>query len=76
MSAELVTMNPTELARLAGMRRIAERRATQTQIAFELDLSLRQVERLYAAFKRAGAAGLASKRRGRRSNRRLPDAFQ
>jgi transposase len=50
-------------------QRIAERRRTQAEAADELGISLRQVERLYAAYKRAGAAGLVSKRRGRPSYR-------
>jgi predicted DNA-binding transcriptional regulator YafY len=50
-------MNPKELARNACMQRIAERRQTQAEAADELGISLRQVERLYAAYKRVGAAG-------------------
>ena len=76
MPTDLVTMNPKELARNACMQRIAERRQTQAEVADELGISLRQVERLYAAYKRSGAAGLVSKRRGRPSNRRLPAAQQ
>jgi transposase len=76
MPTDLVTMNPKELFRNACMQRIAERRQTQADAAEELGISLRHVERLYAAYKRAGAAGLISKRRGRPSNRRLPEAFQ
>lgn len=37
-----------------------------------LDLSLRQVKRLCKGYKEAGASALASKRRGRPSNNRLP----
>jgi hypothetical protein len=37
---------------------------------------LRQIERMYAAYKRDGAAGLVSKRRGRRSNRKLSSAYR
>jgi len=33
MTSGLITMSPTELERLALMRRIAERRATQAQVA-------------------------------------------
>ncbi len=51
-------MNPTELERLALMRRIAERRTTQRMVAEQLGLSVRQVERLYAAYKARGADGL------------------
>ena len=43
----LVTMSPSELDRLALMRRIAERRTTQRMAAEQIGLSVRQVERLY-----------------------------
>ncbi|HEU4580211.1 MAG TPA: helix-turn-helix domain-containing protein [Polyangiaceae bacterium] len=54
----LVTMSPNELERLALMRRIAERRTTQRLAAEQLGLTVRQVERLYAAYKAHGAEGL------------------
>src|SRR5689334_8095665 len=63
-----------ELDRLQIMTRIAERRLTRCRAAELLGLSERQVQRLSQAFARAGAAGLASRRRGRPSNRRLADA--
>jgi hypothetical protein len=68
----LVTMSPKELERLALMRRIAERRTTQRIAAEQLGLTVRQVERLYAAYKRRGAEGLVSRKRSAPSNRRLP----
>ena len=68
----LVTMSPKELERLALMRRIAERRTTQRLAAEQLGLTVRQVERLYAAYKARGAEGLVSRKRGGPSNRRLP----
>jgi hypothetical protein len=76
MDTGLVTMNPMELMRAACMQRISERRTTQAEAAGELGLSLRQVERLYAAYKLAGAKALANKRRGCASNRRLSEAYQ
>src|SRR5207244_6730077 len=56
------------------VRSLAERRLTRRRAAALLGLSERQVRRLYRAFTGAGAAGLASQRRGRPSNRRLADA--
>ncbi len=56
-------MSPRELERLALMRRIAERRTTQRVAAEQLGLTLRQVERLYAAYKARGAEGLVSRKR-------------
>jgi transcriptional regulator GlxA family with amidase domain len=52
MDTGLVTMNPKELTRAAFMQRISEGRTTQAEVAQELRLSLRQFERLYAAYKR------------------------
>src|SRR6058998_1751000 len=63
-----------ELDRLHLMTRIAERRLTRRRAAALLGLSERQVRRLYRVFTGAGAAGLASRRRGRPSNRRLSAA--
>jgi len=72
--AETVALTMAELDRLHLMTRIAERRLTRRRAAALLGLSERQVRRLYRAFTGAGAAGLASQRRGRPSNRRLADA--
>jgi hypothetical protein len=73
---DLVTMSSRELERLALMRSIAERRTTQRMVAERLGLTLRQVERLYAAYKAQGAAGLVSRKRGARSNRQLTPEVQ
>ena len=72
--AETVALTVGELDRLQVMSRLAERRLTRRRAAALLGLSERQIRRLYRAFARAGAAGVASRRRGRPSNRRLPAA--
>jgi Winged helix-turn helix len=71
--ADTVGLTMGELDRLQVMTRIAERRLTRRTAAALLGLSERQVHRLYRRFTDAGAAGLASRRRGRPSNRRLAD---
>src|SRR5689334_14679457 len=71
MPGDLITMSPIELERLALMRRLSERRTTQRLVAEQLGLTVRQVERLYAAYKARGAEGLVSRQRGARSNREL-----
>src|SRR6188508_1242802 len=58
------------------MQRLQERRTTQPQVAAILGISLRQVERLYRAYKAAGAAGLVSKTRGRPGNRKLAESVR
>jgi len=69
--AETVGLTMGELDRLQIMSRLAERRLTRRRAAALLGLSERQVRRLYRAFRRDGAKALASRRRGRPSNRRL-----
>src|SRR5437762_6936277 len=72
--ADTVGLTRGELDRFQIVTRIAERRHTRRRAAELLGLSERQVRRLSQAFARAGAVGLASRRRGRPSNRRLTDA--
>ena len=74
--ANMVALTMGELDRLQVITRIAERRLTRRRAAILLGLSERQVRRLYAAFTRNGAGGLASRRRGRPSNRRLAAAIR
>ena len=69
-------MSQRELDRTEWMREIRARRATQAQVAERLGVSVRQVERLYRAYKADGAAGLISKKRGRPSPRSLPDTLR
>lgn len=76
MPSLLLTMSRRELDRVELMRRIQERRTTQAEAAEMLGLTARQVQRVYRAYREAGAAGLVSKQRGRPSNRRLPDALR
>lgn len=69
-------MSQDEIDRAEWMLRVRERRATQAQVAARLGLSVRQVERMYRAYKAGGATALVSKKRGRPSGRRLPDALK
>ncbi len=75
-SAALLTMSQQEFDCAEWMLRIRERRATQAHVAVHLGVSVRQVERMYRAYKASGAAGLASKKRGQPSTHRLPDALR
>src|SRR6059036_2895344 len=72
--AETVPLTMGELDRLQVMSQLAERRLTRCRAAALLGLSERQIRRLYRAFVRDGAGSLASRRRGRPSNRRLAAA--
>ncbi len=71
-----LTMSRTELNRLQVLNRVLERRLTQSKAAEQLGLSLRQVERLCRKLRLEGPDGLVSKKRGRPSNRRLPDGLR
>lgn len=68
---ELLTMSNREITRLEAMQRIKDKRLTQKETARMLNLSVRQIKRLYRAYKAHGARGLVSQRRGKPSNHRL-----
>src|SRR5512134_833224 len=69
-------MSDAELTRLEVLRDLDQRRLTTEAAARLLRLERRQVFRLLKAYRTAGPAGLISKRRGRRSNRRKPEALR
>ena len=64
-------MSYEELDRVRVIERVIERRLRQREGARMLGLTSRQVRRLRRAYERDGPEGLASKHRGRPSNRRL-----
>jgi len=68
---ELLTMSTRELTRLEVMQRLKAKRLTQKEAAKMLGISIRQVKRLYQAYREHGAKGLVSQRRGKPSNHRL-----
>jgi hypothetical protein len=69
-------MSDGELSRLEVLRDLDRKRLTTKVAAQLLGLERRQVFRLLKAYRTEGAPGLISKRRGRRSNRRKPDALR
>jgi transposase len=68
---ELLQMSDKEITRLEAMQRIKDKRLTQKEAARILRLSIRQIKRLYRAYKARGAKGLISARRGKPSNNQL-----
>src|SRR4051794_17507572 len=70
----VVLMSKAELSRVDTLVRVGRGELPVAGAASLLGLSERQVFRLLARFRSEGAADLASRRRGRPSNRRLPDA--
>lgn len=74
--AGMLEMSAKERERWRVIEAVQERRLTQQAAAVRLGLSVRQVKRLCRAYRRRGAAGLVSRRRGRPSNRRIARAEQ
>ena len=68
-------MSDGELSRLEVLRDLSQKRLT-TEAAKLLRLERRQVFRLLKAYRAEDATNLISKRRGRRSNRRKPEALR
>jgi transposase len=64
-------MSDKEITRLEVMQRLKDKRLTQKEAARMLNLSVRQIKRLFRAYKAQGAKGLISVRRGKESNNRL-----
>ena len=69
-------MSYEELDRVGVIERVIEKRLTQGEAARMLGLTIRQVRRLRRAYEQDGARALASKHRGRPSNRRLPSELR
>jgi transposase len=76
MNKELISMTSKELTRLEIIQKVKEKRLKQYQAAEYLNLSLVQVKRLCKQYKKEGAKGLVSKKRGSRGNHRLPDELK
>jgi transposase len=70
---KLLTMSTRELTRLEIMQRLAAKRLTQQEAADILELSTRQVKRLWRRYRQHGAQGLVSQRRGQPSHNRLDE---
>lgn len=70
---ELLIMSKKELTRLEVMQRLDEKRLKQREAARQLGISVRHVKRLLCNYRKAGAAGLVSRHRGRHANNRLDD---
>jgi transposase len=69
----LLNMSAKELSRLEVMQKLADKRMSQKEAARILGRSVRQVKRLLKTYRREGAAGLISKRRGQPSHNRLAE---
>jgi transposase len=72
--AEGVYMTQKELNRAEVLAKVEDKRLTQRKAAEQLNLSLRQVQRLIKLYRIKGAVALASQKRGRPSNNKLAEA--
>ena len=68
---ELLSMSKREISRLEVMQRLKDKRLLQKEGAQLLGVSVRQVKRLWRAYRKQGAKGLVSHRRGKPSNHHL-----
>lgn len=73
---ELLSRSHQELDRATVVQNVVARRMTQAQAAARLKLSARQVKRLVRRYRREGARGLASRRRGRPGDHRIATAVR
>ena len=74
---QLLTMSTRELSRLEVMQRLRDKHLRQREASSILGISVRQIKRLYRAYRNQGPPGLISKRRGKPSNHRLdPETVQ
>jgi transposase len=64
-------MSGKEISRLEVMQRLKEKNLSQRAAAEMLNVSVRQIKRMFKSYQDQGAAGLVSQRRGRASNNRL-----
>ncbi|VWB91462.1 integrase [Burkholderia lata] len=69
----LVTLNMRELDRLKVIQSVVDMGLKPGRAAERLGLTVRQVQRLVDRYRESGAAGLASRKRGRSGNRRLDE---
>lgn len=66
-----LTMSANEMSRLEVMQRLEEKRLKQKEAAEMLGLTVRQIKRLVSKYRKSGAGGLVSQRRGKPSNNQL-----
>jgi hypothetical protein len=75
VSEGVLSLSEKERSRLVVLSRVAEGDLSIIGASQELGLSARHVKRLLRSFRAMGASVLVSRRRGARSNNRLPDAL-
>jgi transposase len=66
-------MSSKEISRLEVIQKLAGKQMCQQEASVILGVSIRQVKRLVQSYRKQGAAGLISKKRGQKSNNQLPE---
>jgi hypothetical protein len=69
----LVTMSQKELNRIPVLQQVCDKLLTQSAAAKLLNLSVRQLQRVLVRYLSDGAAGIASRKRGKPANNRGQD---
>lgn len=73
---EILHMSKKERERIKVLERLAKGLLTQTLAAQQLNLTTRQVRRLFKKYCDEGDHAVISKKRGSKSNNKLPDSFR
>ena len=68
-----ISMNTKEVERITIIENLLDKRIKQKHAGHQLDISVRQIQRLVKRYRTEGAKGLIHKNRGRVSNRLLPE---
>ena len=74
--SDILQMSDQEISRVEVIHQVVKKHLKLRQAAAQLRLSVRQVKRLKRAYQWAGAKGLVSKKRGRRSHHQLETQTQ
>lgn len=75
MMEKIVLMSKKEFKTEQIIKKVIAKKMKQHEAAKELKLSTRQIRRKVKAYRKSGSEGLISKKRGKASNRRLPEEF-
>jgi hypothetical protein len=73
---DIIIMSNRELHRVEILQKLIDKQLIEPEAAEQLSLSVRQIRRLKKAYKANGAKGVVSKKRGKPSNHKYPDAVK
>jgi transposase-like protein len=73
---DIIMARPKELRHLYVIRKVLDKEMTPVEASEVLSLSSRQIRRIMRRVRLEGDKGVIHKSRGRRSNRRIPDAIR